>query len=66
VVASGIPVSGFAGAEAQAELDGALLYGVEDVGRGAIVYLPNNPLFRGFWQGGKRLFANAVFFVGVD
>ncbi len=66
VVASGIPVSGFAGADAQSELGGALLYGVEDVGRGAVVYLLDNPLFRGFWEGGKRLFVNAVFFVGTD
>jgi hypothetical protein len=66
VIASGVPVSGFAGSEAQAGLDGALLYGVEDVGRGAVVYLMDNPLFRGFWQGGKRLFFNAVFFAGVD
>ncbi len=66
IVASGIPVSGFAGADAQSELGGALLYGVEDVGQGAVVYLLDNPLFRGFWEGGKRLFANAVFFVGTD
>jgi hypothetical protein len=39
---------------------------VQDVGRGAVVYLVDNPLFRGFWQSGKRLFSNAVFLVGQD
>jgi hypothetical protein len=31
------------------------------VGRGAVVALPDDPNFRGFWYGGNRVFFNAVF-----
>lgn len=58
-------VSGFAGAEAQEKLQNSLVFGVQPMGRGAAVYLVDDPLFRGFWQGGKLLFANAVFMVGA-
>ncbi|MEM9665353.1 MAG: M14 family metallopeptidase [Bacteroidota bacterium] len=59
-------VSGFAGYRAQAKLDDTLAFGVQDLGRGAVVYLLDGPLFRGFWYGGRLLFANAVFMVGQD
>ena len=29
-----------------------------------IAYMVDDPLFRGFWENGKFLFSNAVFFVG--
>ena len=61
---TGTPVSGFMGHEAQAELDSTLGFGVQTMGRGAVVYLIDNPLFRGFWYSGKLLFGNAVFLVG--
>ncbi len=60
----GTPVSGFMGHEAQAELDSTLAFGVQTMGRGAVVYFIDNPLFRGFWYSGKLLFGNAVFLVG--
>ena len=56
--------SGFVGAEAREALEDALVFGVQDMGRGEVVYLLDNPLFRGFWVGGRLLFANAVFLVG--
>ncbi len=59
-------VSGFAGAEARAKLENTLVFGVEEMGRGRVVYLVDNPLFRGFWETGKLAFANAVFFVGQE
>ncbi|MDI1251201.1 MAG: hypothetical protein PSV13_20230, partial [Lacunisphaera sp.] len=31
-------------------------------GRGAVIALPDDPNFRGFWYGGNRVFFNAVFF----
>ncbi|MGI9175925.1 MAG: zinc carboxypeptidase, partial [Rhodothermales bacterium] len=61
---SGRPVSGFAGYKAQQKIADTLVFGVEEMGRGSIVYLVDNPLFRGFWHGGKLVFANAVFLVG--
>ena len=57
-------VSGFVGSEAMAPLGNSLVFGAEPMGRGEVVYLLDNPLFRGFWHGGRLLFANAVFLVG--
>ncbi|QSE97975.1 M14 family metallopeptidase [Fulvivirga lutea] len=58
------PVSGFAGSKAVSKLDKSLVFGVQSKGRGEVVYLVDNPLFRGFWENGKLLFSNAVFMVG--
>ncbi len=57
-------VAGYAGAKAQDKLKNSLIFGTQDLGRGQIVYLANDPIFRGFWQNGKLLFGNAVFVVG--
>ena len=56
--------SGFVGNIALKELENTLTFGVQDMGRGKVVYMIDNPLFRGFWHNGKLLVANAVFFVG--
>ena len=58
-----VPYSGFAGSDAQKEIDESLIYGVETHGRGQVIYMVDNPLFRGFWENGKLLFANALFMV---
>jgi hypothetical protein len=57
-------VSGFAGAESLRELNNSLTFGVEEVGRGEVVYLLDDPLFRGFWYNGELVFSNALFLVG--
>ncbi|HMI59748.1 MAG TPA: hypothetical protein VK518_02540, partial [Puia sp.] len=57
-------VSGFTGNKAKEKLKDGLLFGVQDMGRGKIVYLADDPLFRSFWENGKLLFCNAVFLVG--
>ena len=57
-------VSGFAGYEAIDNMDQSLVFGVEDIGGGEVIYMVDNPLFRDFWENGKLLFANAVFLVG--
>ena len=54
-------VSGFVGSRANREPTGSLVVGSQSVGRGHAVYFADNPLFRGFWENGKRLFDNAVF-----
>ena len=59
-------VSGFVGADVQAQLSEALVFGVEEKGNGSIVYMVDDPLFRSFWYNGKLLFANAVFLVGRE
>jgi hypothetical protein len=57
-------VSGFTGNKAKEKLKDGLIFGVQDIGRGEIVYLADDPLFRSFWENGKLLFCNAVFMVG--
>ena len=56
-------VAGFAGSEAKKKIAKTLIFGVEDYGRGQVVYMVDNPLFRGFWENGKLFFANALFMV---
>ena len=56
--------SGFAGSLALENIDKSLVFGVEEKGRGSVVYMVDNPLFRAFWHNGKLLFGNAVFLVG--
>ncbi len=56
------PLSGFAGERANAQLRESLSLGVYDMGRGHVIYLADNVLFRAFWKDGHKFFANAVFF----
>ena len=55
--------SGFAGSEALKQISESLVFGTESFGRGQVVYMVDNPLFRGFWENGKLFFANALFMV---
>ncbi|WP_340203334.1 M14 family metallopeptidase [Ascidiimonas sp. W6] len=57
------PISGFAGSEARKKVANSLVFGVEKVGKGSVIYFVDNPIFRGFWENGKLFFANAVFMV---
>ncbi|WP_462247935.1 M14 family metallopeptidase [Ekhidna sp.] len=57
-------LSGFAGQYAKEDMSETLVFGVENRGRGQIVHIVDNPLFRSFWQNGKLLMVNAMFFVG--
>ena len=56
-----INVSGYAGENTLELISESLLFGVERKGRGSIIYMVDNPLFRGFWENGKLFFTNAVF-----
>jgi len=56
--------SGFTGYRAKEQLEHSLSFGVQQHGSGQVVYLTDNPLFRGFWENGKLIVANAVFFTG--
>jgi len=57
-------VEGFVGQKAKGKIKDGLLFGVQSLGRGSVVYLVDDPMFRSFWQNGKLLFSNAVFMVG--
>jgi hypothetical protein len=59
-------MSGFIGYKAKKKLENTLDFGVQNMGRGSIVYMVDDPLFRAFWYNGKLLFGNAVFLVGND
>ena len=59
-------LSGFAGYQALEQLEHSLSFGTQRHGSGNVVYFVDNPLFRGFWENGKLMMANAVFFVGND
>jgi hypothetical protein len=55
-------ISGFAGAGAKKHMKNTVIFAVEEKGGGSVVYMIDNPLYRGFWENGKFLFSNAVFF----
>jgi hypothetical protein len=57
-------VAGFAGVKVKEKLKDGMVMGVQEMGRGSIVYLAEDPLFRSFWENGKMLLSNAVFLVG--
>jgi len=54
---------GFVGTNAQKKVKETTVFAVQSMGRGRVVYMVDNPLFRGFWQQGKFLFSNAIYMV---
>ena len=56
-------LTGIAGQNVKKQLSKGLLYGVQPIGNGQVIYLGNDVLFRLFWESGKQLFTNAVFMV---
>ena len=56
-------IAGIAGKAVIKKLSKGMLFGVESAGKGCIVYLGSDILFRSFWESGKQMFANAVFLV---
>jgi hypothetical protein len=55
-------VSGFVGSKARVNQGNAMILGIENYGKGELIYFCDNPLFRGFWENGKLLVANALYF----
>lgn len=56
-------VSGFSGDAAKAGLENSLVFGEMRFGRGSAIYFVDDVLFRSFWENGKLLLVNSVFFV---
>lgn len=54
--------SGFISEANQAALANTAAIVALAVGRGAVVAMPDDPNFRGFWYGGNRIFFNAIFY----
>jgi len=55
------PLAGFSGSEATKEQSESMIFGIENIGKGSVVYIIDNPLYRGFWENGKLWVMNAVF-----
>jgi hypothetical protein len=57
-----LPVVGFVGSQLKPQIPNSLAFGVENMGKGKIIYMPDSPIFRGFWYSGLLVMRNAVFF----
>jgi hypothetical protein len=57
-------IAGFVGSNLKEKLKDGLLFGVQEMGNGSVVYLFDDILFRSFWENGKLMLCNAVFLVG--
>jgi len=62
-VPQGFKSFGFIGSNLKKQLGNTVSFAVEQKGDGQIIYMVDNPLFRGFWENGNLLFSNAVFLV---
>lgn len=56
-------MAGIAGEKVKKKLASGLLFGVQQSGKGTIIYLATDVLFRSFWENGKQMFTNALFLV---
>lgn len=54
---------GFIGQNLRKKLENTVTFAVEQKGSGQVIYMIDNPLFRGFWENGNLLFSNAIFLV---
>ncbi len=57
-------VTGFSGIKVKNKLKDGTLIGASQLGSGSVIFLADNLMFRQFWENGKMLFCNAVFFAG--
>lgn len=64
IIKKGAYQAGFVGQKTLTKLNDGMLLGVQNAGRGTVIYMADDPLFRDFWENGKLLFSNAVFMVG--
>mgnify|MGYP005811524607 CR=1 FL=1 len=55
---------GYIGNKLKPKMPKSMVFGVENHGRGQVIYFTDNPIFRAFWENGKLFVANAVFLVG--
>ncbi|WP_057937122.1 M14 family metallopeptidase [Algoriphagus resistens] len=56
--------SGYIGYKIKSTMGESMAIGVENAGRGEIIYFVDDPVFRGFWESGKLILSNAIFMVG--
>ncbi len=56
-------VAGFSGSKAKEKLEDSVIFGEARMGRGSVIYIVDDVLFRSFWENGKLFFVNSIFFV---
>jgi hypothetical protein len=54
------PVAGFAGFKFKDKVKNTLVIGSENIGKGEVIYIADNPYFRGFWKSGRVLLGNVI------
>ena len=55
--------AGFVGSKAMKQVEESVVLAAQSMGRGNVVYLVDNPLYRAFWEQGAFVMGNAVFLV---
>ncbi|MDT8438496.1 MAG: M14 family zinc carboxypeptidase [Wenzhouxiangellaceae bacterium] len=55
-------VAGYLGAETADKIAQTPALAADRLGRGTVIRIADDPLFRGYWAGAERLFANALLF----
>ncbi len=56
-----LTVLGFAGAKVKKKMKETMVLGVQNIGGGKVIYMVDNPVYRGFWKQGKFILSNAIF-----
>ena len=64
VVKKNNQVAGFVGSKVKEKIKDGAVIGVVPMGSGSVTFFADDPIFRSFWESGKLLLSNAVFFVG--
>ncbi len=54
--------AGLVGNKAKSEIYTGMVFGLQEIGKGQVCYISTNILFRMFWEGGKQLMVNGIFF----
>jgi hypothetical protein len=54
---------GFVGHDIKNKLNNTVSFAIDKKEKGEVIYMIDNPLFRGFWENGNLLFSNALFLV---
>jgi hypothetical protein len=55
-------MSGYTPRGTEEQAKGAVALSIHSKGRGKVIAIHDNPVFRGYWWGGNRLLNNAIFF----
>jgi hypothetical protein len=58
-------LTGYASAKRRAEIGGTPAVVAQRMGRGAVILMADNPVFRGTFAGTEKLLMNAIFFSGL-